>query len=137
MLKHFGIVAFGLVVVATSSSAFAQQAQRPLTRGIAVQAAPAPVAAKPVASTRAIAVEPAPAAEITAEAKPEAPVVAEEAKPIEAPPVIADKAPVEEKAPVIVKEKAIVKVKPVERFAGYGGYGYSPRYSGGYGHNCH
>jgi outer membrane biosynthesis protein TonB len=136
MLKHFGIVAFGLVVVATSSSAFAQQAQRPLTRGIAVQAAPVQVAAKPVAATRAIAVEAAPAAEITAEAKTEAPVVAEEAKPVEAP-VVVEKAPVEEKAPVIVKEKAIVKVKPVERFAGYGGYGYSPRYAGGGAHKCH
>ena len=136
MLKHFGIVAFGLVVVATSSSAFAQQAQRPLTRGIAVQAAPVQVAAKPVAATRAIAVEAAPAAEITAEAKPEAPVVAEEAKPVDAaPPVVVEKAPVEEKAPVIVKEKAIVKVKPVERFAGYG-YGYSPRYAGG-AEKCH
>lgn len=130
MLKQIGIVAFGLVVVATSSSAFAQQAQRPATRGIAVQSAPAPIAA-----TRAIAIEEkvaaAPAAnQIAAEAKPEAPVVAEEAKPVDAaPPAIV------EKPPVIVKEKAIVKVKPVERFAGYGGYGYSPRYAGG--HNCH
>jgi hypothetical protein len=37
---------------------------------------------------------------------------------------------------VIVKEKAIVKVKPVERYAGYG-YGYSPRYAGGYAEKCH
>src|SRR5215217_1610694 len=67
MLKQIGIVAFGLVVVATSSSAFAQQA-RPLTRGITVQAAP--VAAKPVAATRAIAIEEkvAAAPEISAEA---------------------------------------------------------------------
>jgi hypothetical protein len=136
MLKQIGIVAFGLVVVATSSSAFAQQA-RPLTRSIAVQSAPAPVAAKPVA-TRAIAVEEkvaAAPAEITAEAKTEAPVVAEEAKPVDAaPPIVVEKAPVE-KAPVIVKEKAIVKVKPVERFTGYG-YGYSPRYAGG-AEKCH
>ena len=128
MLKQFGIVVFGVVVVATSSSAFAQQAPRPLTRAITVQAAPAPVAAKPVAATRAIAIEEkvaaAPAAELTAEAKPEAPVVAEEVKPVDAPPP-----PVAEKPPV-VKEKPILKVKPVERFAGHG-YGYSPRYAGG------
>jgi hypothetical protein len=137
MLKQFGIAVFGLVVVATSSSAFAQQAQRPLTRSIAVQSAPAALAVKPIAATRAIAVEPAPAAEITAEAKPEAPVIAEEVKPVDAPPpAVVEKAPVEPKPPVIVKEKAIVKVKPVERFADYG-YGYSPRYSGGYAHNCH
>jgi hypothetical protein len=134
MLKQFGIVAFGLVVVATSSSAFAQQAQRPLTRAITVQAAaPAPVAAKPTAATRAIAIEEkvaaAPAAELTAEVKQEAPVVAEEVIPVDAPPVA-------EKPPVIVKEKAIVKVKPVERFAGHYGYGYSPRYAGG-AQKCH
>src|SRR4051794_33863727 len=106
MLKQIGIVAFGLVVVATSSSAFAQQAQRPLTRGIAVHSAP--VAPKPAPATRASAVEekiagaPAAPAEITAEAKPEAPVVAEEAKPVDAaPPVVVEKAPVEPKAPVI------------------------------------
>jgi hypothetical protein len=135
MLKQLGFVAVGLVVVATSNSAFAQQAPRPLTRSIAVQAAPAPVAAKPVAATRAIAVEEkvaaAPVAELTAEVKQEAPVIAEEVKPVDAPPP-----PVAEKPPVIVKEKAIVKVKPVERFAGHYGYGYSPRYAGG-AHKCH
>ncbi|HEY0568720.1 MAG TPA: hypothetical protein VGD13_11465 [Xanthobacteraceae bacterium] len=139
MLKKFGIVAFGLVVVATSSSAFAQQVQRPATRSIAVQAGPAPLAAKQVAATRAIAVEEKVAVapvELTAEAKPEAPVVAEEVQPVDAaPPVVVEK-PAIEKAPLILKEKAIVKVRPVERFAGYGGYGYSPRYAGG-AERCH
>jgi hypothetical protein len=132
MLKQLGFVAVGLVVVGTSSSAFAQQAQRPLTRSITVQAAPAPLAAKPVAATRAIAIEEKVAAapvELTAEVKQEAPVVAEEVTPIDAPPVA-------EKPPVIVKEKTIVKVKPVERFAGHYGYGYSPRYAGG-AQKCH
>jgi hypothetical protein len=139
MLKQIGIIAFGLVVVGSSSSAFAQQGPRPLTRAISVQAAPAPVAVKPV--TRAIAIEeriaaPVQATEIPAEVTQEAPLVAE-VTPADAPP------PVAEKAPLIVKEKVIVKVKPVERFAGYGdggyghgSYGYSPRYAGG-AHKCH
>ena len=135
MLKQIGIVAFGLVVVATSSSAFAQQVQR--TRGIAVQAAPAP------AATRAIAIEPNVAAapaeqptEFSAQVTTEAPVVAE-VTAVDAPAVVAP--PVVEKAPVVVKEKVLVKVKPIERFAGYGhgGYGYSSRYAGGYAEKCH
>jgi hypothetical protein len=131
MLKQIGIVAFGLVVVATSNSAFAQQAPR--TRGIAVQAAPAPVATRAIAiEEKVVAAAPAEQpTEFTAQVKTEAPLVAEEVKPVEAaPPVVV------ENPPVIVKEKAIVKVKPVERFAGYG-YAYSPRYAGGYAEKCH
>jgi|SRR5215218_3387505 len=133
MLKQIGFVAFGLVVVATSSSAFAQQVQRPLTRGIAVQAAPAPVATRAIAiEEKVVAAAPAEQpTEFTAQVKTEAPVVAEEVKPVDAPPPA-----LVEKPPVIVKEKVIVKVKPVERYAGYG-YGYSPRYAGGYAEKCH
>src|SRR4051812_26411536 len=132
MLKQIGIATFGLVIIGSSSSAFAQQVSRPLTRSIIVQAQP--VAAKP--ATRAISVEAAPAAEITAEA-PAVPEVA----PIEtAAPIVAAPAPapvVVEKAPVLVKEERFVKIKPVERYAGYGYGGSSSRYSGGYAHNCH
>ena len=135
MLKQIGIVAFGLVVVGSSSSAFAQQGPRPLTRSIAVQAVPAPVVKRAIAIEQnvvaAAPVEQAP--ELTAQVSTEAPI---EVTPVDAP------APVVEKAPVIVKEKVFVKVKPVEKFAGYhggyghGGYGYSPRYAGG-AHKCH
>src|SRR5215217_154276 len=102
MLKQIGIVAFGLVVVATSSSAFAQQVQR--TRGIAVQAAPAPVATRAIAIEQ-IVVAAAPVqqpTEFSAQVTTEAPVVAE-VTPVDAPPVVAP--PVVEKAPVIVKGK--------------------------------
>jgi hypothetical protein len=146
MSKFTKTALVALALAGTIGSALAQQADQ-ATPAPTQQVQPAPVRSR--VATRQILIEPtAPAAPVaaapvaTAQAEVAAPQVQAQVQPVDAPApkvevVPAPKVEVVPAQPQVVAPPVIVKKPQYGDGYGYRHYGYSPRYAGGYGHNCH